>query len=203
MEHKEKMTDRKQQALQAACEVFARYGYQKASMQDIALAANMSKAVLFKYFQSKENLYRAVFRFASDGILKADLEARCEFDEETDLFTRLRKTVDARTELFALSPYIYQFSYTAAFDPDPFVQGLVRGELLRNGVQTEKETSYPGIRTDISPQKAMQLISWVSEGFLEEKLTKGISEPETLKREYLEWIDLFEKLLGEKEGDKT
>lgn len=199
MESKEKKIERKQQALHAACEVFARYGYQKASMQDIAITANMSKAVLFKYFQSKENLYQAVFRFASDSILKADLEARSEFEAETDLFTRLRKTVDARLELFTLSPYIYQFSYTAAFDPNPFVQKLVREELLRNGVQAGKETLYPGIRQDVSPQKARQLIFWASKAFLEEKLASGITELETLKREYLEWIDLFEKLLGEKE----
>ena len=52
---------RRANVLNAACEAFARHGYQKASMQDVASAAGMSKSVLFKYFGTKENLYRAAF----------------------------------------------------------------------------------------------------------------------------------------------
>ena len=59
---------RRASVINAACEVFARFGYQKASMQDIALTAGVSKSVLFKYFGTKELLYREVFRMAADGI---------------------------------------------------------------------------------------------------------------------------------------
>lgn len=45
--------------LDAALPVFARHGYRKTSMADIARAANISRASLYLSFGSKEDLFRA------------------------------------------------------------------------------------------------------------------------------------------------
>ncbi len=69
----EKLEKEKQnKIINAACEVFARHGYKKGSMKDIAEMAGISKSVLFKYFSTKQNLYVRVFRLASDSISEAD-----------------------------------------------------------------------------------------------------------------------------------
>ncbi len=47
----------------AALEIFAREGRNGARMQDIADAADINKAMLHYYFDSKDNLYDAVFSF--------------------------------------------------------------------------------------------------------------------------------------------
>ena len=182
----------------AALEVFARFGYQKASMQDIATTAQVSKSVVFKYFQTKENLYLSVFRLSADAISAADAEARAGRMLREDVFSAMRRTVDARMRLFARVPYVYQFSYAAAYDTDPFVRQLVLEEFTRRGVTSTEDGGYFGIRHDISPKMAKQIIFWISQGFLGEQLTRGIVEPEILKIEYLEWIDTMELLLKEK-----
>jgi AcrR family transcriptional regulator len=50
---------REQLMLDAAGQVFARGGYHSASMDDIAELADVSKPLLYAYFDSKEGLYIA------------------------------------------------------------------------------------------------------------------------------------------------
>ncbi len=46
-----------EQLLEAALEVFSRYGYAKTTLDDIAEEVDMTKANLYNYVQSKEDLY--------------------------------------------------------------------------------------------------------------------------------------------------
>lgn len=200
MQRDSQTEQRREAVLNAACEIFAKYGYRKASMQDIAEAAGLSKSVLFKYFGTKEQLYRAVFAMASASIAGADSAARAERQEAENVFDTMRRTVDARMQLFSRSPWIYAFSYAAAFDPDPFARALVAEEYARRGIDRVREEAYANLRSDLSPAAAQKLILWVSQGFLEEKRNTNNMEPETLKREYAEWIDILERLLT-KEGE--
>jgi AcrR family transcriptional regulator len=51
---------RRQAILQTAATVFARSGYAATSMDDIAAAAGVTKLIVYRHFESKEALYRAV-----------------------------------------------------------------------------------------------------------------------------------------------
>ena len=188
---------RREEVVRAASEVFARYGYQKASMQDIASAAGVSKSVLFKYFGTKEKLYQTVFRIATEGISDADMRSREMGDESMSVFEAMRRTVEFRAKLFARFPWVYSFAYTAAFDGDPFVQELVRAAYQARGVGERTAPAYRGIRADIPNEAVRRLIFWVSQGFLEEKRKAGDTKQETVQREFEEWIDLLERILGE------
>lgn len=206
----EKLEKEKQNLIvNAACEVFAKHGYQKASMKDIAATAKISKSVLFKYFSTKENLYVKLFRLASDCIIEADEIALAEGADNADMFSLIRLRAKSRLSLFMEYPWIYKFSYTAAFDADSFVKGLVRQELERNkknhvdpdGIHQNddhlviKIDHYQGLRDDISPAAARQLIFWISQGYLEEKLHQDEIEPDLLEKGYEEWVDILELLL--------
>ena len=190
--------EKKERVLTAAWEIFARFGYHKASIQDIAESAGVSKSVVFKYYESKENLYRTAFRIASDEIARADAEAASAATEREDVFSTLRKTVDARMRLFARAPYVYSFSYTAAYDAAELPRQLVLEEFAKRGVTKLDTERYRCIRKDVSPLRAKQMIFWISQGFLGDQLARGISEPEALKQAYLEWVDLMELLLKER-----
>jgi AcrR family transcriptional regulator len=206
-------TAKQSEILNAACEVFAKHGYRKASMKDIAEAAGVSKSVLFKYFETKENLYVRIFRLATDGILSADENARLASASDADVFERMRNSVRERLKLFEQYRWVFRFSYSAAFDPDPFVQGLVQSELKKSYASfgerqkqlgAEVLPEYRTLRKDIAPETARKLIFWVSQGFLEEKLQSGETEPSTLWREYDYWIGLLELLLrSEQTGLKS
>ncbi|EMS73006.1 TetR/AcrR family transcriptional regulator [Ruminiclostridium cellobioparum] len=208
--------EKQNKIISAACEVFAKHGYKKASMKDIAEAAGISKSVLFKYFSNKENLYIKIFRLASDSIREADGIARSEKGSDTDMFSFMRRSARLRLSLFKVYPWIYRFSYTAAFDTDPFVRELVKKEyenyeksqinIQINMKNSETDYSdllneignFKGLREDISPAAAKQIIFWVSLGYLEEKLYKAETDPDNLEQGFEKWIDILELLLKDR-----
>lgn len=53
-------TARREQLVDVAVTVFARHGYHAASMNDIAVAAGVTKPVLYQHFASKKDLYIAL-----------------------------------------------------------------------------------------------------------------------------------------------
>jgi len=55
---------RKEQILMAALQLFGAKGYQNTSISDIAKKAELSKGLLYNYFESKEDLLNAVVLFA-------------------------------------------------------------------------------------------------------------------------------------------
>ncbi|KAA0024514.1 TetR/AcrR family transcriptional regulator [Antrihabitans cavernicola] len=63
--------DRELQILDIAAEEFARCGYARASIADIARRAGISKPLIYVYFESKDGLYLACLRRAGDALVQS------------------------------------------------------------------------------------------------------------------------------------
>jgi len=70
-----KSESRRQAILQAAAEVFQQMGYERASMADICAHVGYSKATLYSYFVSKEELFYEVVIQATEAEFQATLKA--------------------------------------------------------------------------------------------------------------------------------
>lgn len=68
----EEATTRIDQIADAALRRFARYGYKRSSMDDIAKEAGLAKATLYLHFKGKDDVFRAML-----ARLGARVEARC------------------------------------------------------------------------------------------------------------------------------
>nr|WP_228006088.1 TetR/AcrR family transcriptional regulator [Vibrio cyclitrophicus] len=53
--------DKKQQAIQAAIELFATQGFEKTSIVQVCETAKVSKGLVFHHFKNKDDLLRKVF----------------------------------------------------------------------------------------------------------------------------------------------
>ncbi len=71
---------RREHVLDAALLIFARYGYRKASMDDVARAAGISRPGLYFYFAAKQDLFRAAVTHALDGDVAAAERALADTD---------------------------------------------------------------------------------------------------------------------------
>jgi AcrR family transcriptional regulator len=60
---------RQRRLLEAALATFARYGFRKTSMEEIARAANLSRQSLYSHFSTKEDLFRATVQHALETAL--------------------------------------------------------------------------------------------------------------------------------------
>jgi AcrR family transcriptional regulator len=64
-------SDRRQSILSAAIHVFGRFGYKKASVDDLAAAAQISKPGLYLHFSGKQEIFLAAFqKYLDDGLVE-------------------------------------------------------------------------------------------------------------------------------------
>jgi AcrR family transcriptional regulator len=84
---------RRERVLVVALEVFGRYGFRKASMDEIARSADISRQGLYLYFANKDALFRAAVRQELDTAL-GDV-ARCLAEEGVGLERRVLGALDA------------------------------------------------------------------------------------------------------------
>lgn len=107
--------------LEAAFGVFARFGYRKTSMDEVARAAHVSRQGLYLHFANKEDLFRATLRHALQSSLAAAQSALTV--EGAPLDERLRGAFDA-----SMGRYVGRFSANAA-DLKEAADGLVSTEV--------------------------------------------------------------------------
>lgn len=75
---------RQETVLAAAVTVFARYGFRKASMDEVARAAGISRQGLYLQFVDKEDLFRKAVEFSLGRQLSAALEALANESDELE-----------------------------------------------------------------------------------------------------------------------
>ena len=68
LEYKELVRTR---ILESAHRVFSEKGYREATMDEIAEGVSLSKPALYRYYQSKEELFREIFRLFNQATAKA------------------------------------------------------------------------------------------------------------------------------------
>lgn len=79
-------------------ETFARYGYRRASMDQVAEAAGLTRQAVYHHFQSKEALFRAAVEALHDGALEAAVAAGAAAEQTgQSLADVLAVQVDAKT----------------------------------------------------------------------------------------------------------
>src|SRR3954453_7344931 len=84
---------RRERVLAVALEVFGRYGFRKASMDEIARAADISRQGLYLHFANKDALFRAAVRQELDTALGD--ASRCLDEEGVALDRRVVGALDA------------------------------------------------------------------------------------------------------------
>jgi len=96
----------------AALACFAKHGYDKASVHDIAAAAGISKASIFQYFGTKRALYEYLFHYCVSQMKQAyDLTA---LDASVDFFDRVWAASVMKVENLKEHPYVAAFITSAA-----------------------------------------------------------------------------------------
>ncbi|WP_267576649.1 TetR/AcrR family transcriptional regulator [Corallococcus sp. bb12-1] len=85
---------RRRRLLEASLGVFTRFGYRKASMEEVARAADVSRQGLYLHFATKEELFRAAVEHALGTHLEAALAALTEVGRPLE--ARLVAALDER-----------------------------------------------------------------------------------------------------------
>jgi AcrR family transcriptional regulator len=85
-------TGRQGYILETALKVFARHGFKKTSMEDIAQAAQISRQGIYLHFKNKEDIFKAAIRRAIDDNLAA--AGKALNDKDSPLEDKLLNALD-------------------------------------------------------------------------------------------------------------
>jgi AcrR family transcriptional regulator len=114
---------RRRLLVDAGAELFATRPYESVLMEEVAEHAGVSRALLYKHFPNKRDLFAAVYRQASDGLLAAT-----ELDRDTPFMDQLVAGLGAHFDYFAANrSAVLAANRTLA--GDPVIQTIVTGEL--------------------------------------------------------------------------
>src|SRR5580658_4482033 len=82
--------DRRRQLIEIAIDLFSKKGFRGTTTREIAAAAGVTEAIIFRHFATKEDLYTAIldYKGSSTGINQwfADAERLMEADDDEGLF---------------------------------------------------------------------------------------------------------------------
>jgi TetR/AcrR family transcriptional regulator len=79
-------TERRKQLIDVAIDLFSRKGFGGTTTKEIAAAAGVTEAIIFRHFATKQDLYKAI------------LDARCANGDADAWFTETRRFMDANDD---------------------------------------------------------------------------------------------------------
>ncbi|MER7850211.1 helix-turn-helix domain-containing protein [Kitasatospora sp. NPDC096077] len=165
--------ERRAQLLAVGALAFAARPYEEVLMEEVAEQAGVSRALLYRHFGSKHELFAAVHRKASD-----DLLARTRFDPADTLVEQLIEGMDAHLDHFVANRHAV-LAANRVLAGDPVIQTIITEELdaLRGRLLTVLPLSDEGAR----PAVSQVLRSWLV--FVRVLVVDWLTEPSCTRTE--------------------
>lgn len=186
--------------INSALDVFGKYDYKKASMDEIAKSAGISKSLLFHYFNSKKELFMYLYNYGIK-IMQHELR-RANLERETDFFEMMRKSSKNKIEIMKQYPSLTDFLIHAYYETHVDVADEI--SKINESIKSKTIFSYfknidlSKFKDDIPFDMAINTMLWISDGYLNNKKTT-ILNANDIYLEFSKYIDLYEKLFY-KEG---
>jgi len=145
--------DRRTQLIEVALELFSKHGFSGTTTREIAAAAGVSEAIIFRHFSSKEELYAALLEYKSrQGGVEEWLEElrghAARRDDEALFCSLIRRILDSYRE----DPSFQRLLMYSALDAHEFSQLLHRslgiplyGFLYGYIVKRKREGAFAGL----------------------------------------------------------
>jgi len=137
--------DAKEKIIKAAQELFARYGFKKTTLDDIAKAAGMTKSALYYYFKNRDDIIKVV---ASIEINKGKEQLAGVIDSRKAAPDKFAEYVKTRMFVIESLTSSYNFVAEAYFENYSLVEKL-RFEVDREEIITIRKIIEEGIEQKI------------------------------------------------------
>ena len=182
--------EKQKNIIDAALAIFGKMGYKKASMNDIAIAAGISKGLVFHYFGNKQALYLYLIEFSGNTLL--DEMNRCLDKNISDFFDRIRHVTEIKMSLLKKYPAILLFLGSMYNETDKEVTGNIKG-ILTQSEKIRSDLTFDGIdaskfKEGIDPQLVVNILIKFSEGYVNDT-------PNTTELDFDKLLSEFEACL--------
>jgi TetR/AcrR family transcriptional regulator len=178
--------EKQDRILNSAIKEFAQKGYRTASTNEIVKEAEISKGLLFHYFNNKKDLFLFLYDHFM-GMAMEEIHAKVEWTEK-DIFIRYRQIAILKFELFNKYPEMFNFIKSVYKEDAPEVKKEIEQknkELLKNGYKDLfGDIDHTKFKEGLDVEKTLNIIFWSMEGFAYRQQDKALSGE--LDQKYLE-----------------
>ena len=182
--------EKRDKIVNAGFYVFGRSDYRRASTEEIARRAGISKGLLFYYFENKQALYAYLFERAVERVKAGVLDG--EIEEITDFFDYCQCAATRKCELLARNPHIMDFIMRAFNARDEVISGDVgrrMGEEMAKIARIHfRNVDLTKFRDDVDFKVVYRMLVWMVEGYIAEQDRAG--NPASLKEMMAQYAEI-------------
>ena len=171
----------REQLVQAARQVFARYGYKKTALDDIAREARKGKSTIYYYFKSKDEIFKAVIEAEAEIRAKS---IHAQIAQIEDPKQKLKTYIYVRMQSLKMVGNYYEAIKNDLLDNLYFINTLrtnhfdAEVDLVKNMLI---EGIVKGIYTIQNPELTAKTIVTLLKGFEVPLILKNLSDEELQK----------------------
>ncbi|MEV4738912.1 helix-turn-helix domain-containing protein [Streptomyces sp. NPDC049555] len=165
---------RRHQLLTVAAQLFAARPYDDVLMEDVAQRAAVSRALLYRHFPSKRDLFAAVYRQAADRLLDAT-----PIDRSLPLIPQVRAGLDAHIDYFADNRHTV-LAANRTLAGDPVIQAVVLGEMTVLSERLAGAAAFAAVPPELMSAVLMSWLAFVR-ALCVEWLTRRMCSREELR----------------------
>ena len=177
--------------INAALKVFAIYGFNKASTDDIVKEAGISKGLLFHYFESKKGTYQFMYEYSA-RYYSMELERSVTLREH-DLFKIMAQVEDVKCGLLSQYPYMLRFMLTYdKLDDEEFKASLASYEGMIPAAMKEiyDRVDLTKIKDEVDKDLLIRSLEYTTRGLMEEAVDKELS-PDDVRAEMKAYLKMM------------
>ena len=171
----------REQVVQAARLVFARFGYKKTALDDIAREARKGKSTIYYYFKSKDEIFRAVIDAEAEIRKRAIQE---QIIQISDSKLKLKTYIYVRMQTLKMVVNYYEAIKNDLLDNLYFVNNF-RNEHFENEIMQIKRLLLDGVEKGefsiANPELTAKTIVTILQGFEVPLILKNLTDEELQK----------------------
>jgi AcrR family transcriptional regulator len=190
--------DRREDILKASLHLFAEKGFHGTSMRDIARAADITEGLIYHYFASKRDLFRAIIEeYSFLPLLRTLPELAGQLDTRALLIVLARGFFDVLRQNKELARLLLQEVQVFPEEKEAFFADAVGRSIAELADILDARMSHRA-RTQVDPQVASRLFfNALLAFFVEQEILGGKHLLPADETEYVEHlVDMFVRRLG-------
>lgn len=184
--------NKKEKIIQSSMKLFGTNGYDKTSIEEIVKDAQVSKGLLFHYFNNKEELYMVLYEMAYQ-LLENEVMTKINRHHE-DLFELIKEAERLKGQIMKVYPYVFDFVKKAYYETNSDIASriqLINEKHLESVEYTNifQHLNLDKLRSGITFNEAMSMILWLAEGYM--KNLGENTEIDTLIKDFDRYLEIL------------
>ena len=189
--------EKRRKIINAGFEVFSKSEYKRASTEEIANSAGISKGLLFYYFHDKKTFYAFLFEqavtkikaYVADDILK----------KIDDFFELCAYASQRKYHMLLGSPYIMDFITRAFYAQQEAIPEGIQQRMLSESAGIYRDyfqhIDFRKFRDDVNPEEIYHMLVWLVDGYMHERQRAGqMIQMDELMEKYKLWSAYLKRI---------